>query len=149
MTERTLMMIKPDAVQRSLVGKIITRIENKGLKIVGLKLIKLSSDEVDRLYDIHINKDFYPKLKEFILSGPVVAIAIEGKNAVSVVRTLAGVTNAVEAAPGTIRGDFGLHLTKNIVHTSDAAKRASYELNVLFKPEDIVEYNLMNEIWVQ
>ncbi|MHA1972219.1 MAG: nucleoside-diphosphate kinase [Candidatus Hodarchaeales archaeon] len=147
--ERTLMMIKPDAVQRSIIGKIITRIENKGLKIVGLKLIRLSSDDVDKLYDIHIKKDFYTKLRDFILSGPVVAIAIEGKDAVSVVRTLAGVTDSVKAAPGTIRGDFGLHLTKNIVHTSDAVARASYELNVLFNPEEIIDYNLMNEAWIQ
>ena len=148
MSEKTLLMIKPDAVQRSLIGRIISRIEEKGLKIIGLKLIQLSESEIDQLYDIHIGKSFYPLLKSFIISGPVVVIAIKGNNAVKVVRKLAGLTNSPEADPGTIRGDFGLDLTKNIVHASDAVDRAQYELDVVFKVHELVKYELINKAWL-
>ncbi|UCE13621.1 MAG: nucleoside-diphosphate kinase [Candidatus Heimdallarchaeota archaeon] len=149
MTESTLLMIKPDAVQRALIGRIIIRIEEKGLKIIGLRMVKLTESEVDQLYDIHIGKAFYSILKSFILSGPVVAIAIQGNNAVKVVRKLAGITNSPEAEPGTIRGDFGLDLTKNIVHASDEVERARYELNVFFKDTDLVDYELINKNWIK
>ncbi|MFX0084518.1 MAG: nucleoside-diphosphate kinase [Candidatus Hodarchaeota archaeon] len=145
MIETTLLMIKPDAVQRGLVGRIITRIEEKGFKIIGIRMLQLSELQVDKLYDIHKEKSFFPKLKGFILSGPIVALAIQGPNAVKVIRTLAGATNSPEADPGTIRGDFGLHLTKNIVHSSDQIERAKYELNILFKDVDLLEYDLINE----
>ncbi|MFW9905676.1 MAG: nucleoside-diphosphate kinase [Candidatus Thorarchaeota archaeon] len=149
MSEKTLLMIKPDAVQRSLIGRIISRIEEKGLKIIGLKMVQLTEPKIDLLYDIHIGKSFYDILKSFIISGPVVAIAIQGNNAVKVIRKLAGITNSPEADPGTIRGDFGLDLTKNIVHASDAVDRAEYELNTLFKADEIVEYELINEPWIR
>jgi nucleoside-diphosphate kinase len=145
-------MIKPDAVQRSLIGRIISRIEEKGFKIVGLHMLQLTESQIDELYDIHTEKKFYPILKSFILSGPIVGIAVQGKNAVKVVRKLAGVTNSPEAEPGTIRGDFGLDLTKNVVHSSDSVERAKYELGVLFKDiydsEDFLSYNLINENWI-
>ncbi len=146
--ETTLLMIKPDAVQRALIGCIIARVEDKGFKIVGLRLVQLTEAMVDRLYDIHIDKNFYPLLKSFILSGPVVAIAIQGNNAVKVIRKLAGITNSPEAEPGTIRGDFGLDLTKNIIHASDQITRAKYELSVFFKDEELVNYKLINEKWI-
>ncbi len=149
MTETTLLMIKPDAVQRALIGRIISRIEEKGLQIIGLRMISLTDSMVDKLYDIHISKNFYSVLKSFILSGPIVAIAIQGKNAVKVVRKLAGITNSPEADPGTIRGDFGLDLTKNIVHASDEVERAQYELGILFRNNDLVDYELSNEKWTK
>ncbi len=149
MTESTLLMIKPDAVQRALIGRIISRIEEKGFKIIGLRMVQLTETMVDQLYDIHIGKKFYPVLKSFILSGPVVAIAIKGNNAVKVIRKLAGITNSPKAEPGTIRGDFGLDLTKNIVHASDQIERAEYELNVLFKRIDLFDYRIINENWVK
>jgi nucleoside-diphosphate kinase len=149
MSEKTLLMIKPDAVQRSFIGRIISRIEEKGLKIIGLKMLQLTELKVDQLYDIHIGKSFYDILKSFIISGPVVIIAIQGNKAVKVVRKLAGITNSLEADPGTIRGDFGLDLTKNIVHASDAVDRAQYELGILFKDDEFVEYELINETWIR
>ncbi|UCG03588.1 MAG: nucleoside-diphosphate kinase [Candidatus Heimdallarchaeota archaeon] len=149
MTEKTLLMIKPDAVQRSLIGRIISRIEEKGLKIIGLKMVQLTEPSIDQLYDIHVSKSFYPILKSFINSGPVIAVAIQGNNAVKVVRKLAGITNSPDADPGTIRGDFGLDLTKNIVHASDAVDRAQYELNVFFEINELVEYELINETWIK
>ncbi|MFX1504540.1 MAG: nucleoside-diphosphate kinase [Promethearchaeota archaeon] len=149
MSEKTLLMIKPDAVQRSLIGRIISRIEEKGLKIIGLKMVQLTNHKVDQLYDIHIGKSFYEILKSFIISGPVIAIAIQGNNVVKVVRKLAGITNSPDAEPGTIRGDFGLDLTKNIVHASDAVDRAQYELGTLFKAGELIEYELINEPWIR
>ncbi|MFX0122249.1 MAG: nucleoside-diphosphate kinase [Candidatus Hodarchaeota archaeon] len=149
MVEKTLLMIKPDAVQRSLIGQIISRIEEKGLKIIGLKMVQLTESKIDKLYDIHIGKSFYPILKSFIISGPVVAIVIQGKDAVKIVRKLAGITNSPEADPGTIRGDFGLDLTKNIVHASDAVDRAQYELDIFFKNDELMEYELINEPWIK
>ena len=146
--ETTLLMIKPDAVQRSLIGQIISRIEGKGLKIVGLQMMQLTESLVDQLYDIHVKKEFYPFLKAFILSGPIVSVAVQGKNAIKVVRKMCGVTNSPEADPGTIRGDFGLDLTKNIVHSSDAIERAKYELSVLFSEDDLLNYDLINENWI-
>ena len=149
MTEKTLLVIKPDAIQRGLIGEVISRIENKGLQIIALRMIQLTDKQIDQLYDIHTKKEFYPILKSFILSGPLVAIAIQGINCVKVVRKLAGATNSPDAEPGTIRGDFGINLTKNIVHSSDKPERAKYELSVLFSSEEYISYNLINQKWVQ
>lgn len=149
MIETTLLMIKPDAVQRGLIGRIITRVEEKGFKIIGIKMQKLAESKVEQLYDIHLEKPFFPILKEFILAAPIIALAIQGPNAVKVIRTLAGVTNSPEAQPGTIRGDFGLNLTKNIVHSSDKVERAKYELSILFNENDFFDYELINEMWIK
>jgi len=149
MIEKTLLIIKPDAVQRGLIGEVISRIEKKGLQIIALRMIQLTGQQIDLLYDVHTNKAFYPLLKSFILSGPLVTIAIQGKNCVKIVRKLAGATNSPEAEPGTIRGDFGIDLTKNIVHSSDKPERAIYELSVLFTSEEYTSYNLINQKWVQ
>ncbi len=149
MDERTLLMIKPDAVQRGLIGEVITRVEKKGFKIVGLKMLLLNESTVEQLYDVHLQKSFFPVLKTFIQSGPIIALAIQGPNAVKVVRKLCGVTNSSEAEPGTIRGDFGLHLTKNIVHSSDKPDRAQYELSVLFKEGELCNYTRIHEEWIK
>ena len=149
MTEKTLLIIKPDAVQRGLIGEIISRIESKGLQIIALRMKQLTGEQIDQLYDIHKNKEFYPILKSFIISGPLIAIAIKGENCVKIVRKLAGATNSPEAEPGTIRGDFGIDLTKNIVHSSDKPERAIYELSVLFTSEEYISYDLINQKWVQ
>lgn len=149
MIETTLLMIKPDAVQRGLIGRIITRVEEKGFKIIGIKMQKLAESKVEQLYDIHLEKPFFPILKEFILAAPIIALAIQGPNAVKVIRTLAGATNSPEAQPGTIRGDFGLNLTKNIVHSSDKVERAKYELSILFNENDFFDYELINEMWIK
>ncbi len=149
MTEKTLLIIKPDAVQRGLIGDVISRIETKGLKIIALRMKQLTGEQIDQLYDIHKNKEFYPILKSFIRSGPLVAIAIQGTNSVKIVRKLAGATNSPEAEPGTIRGDFGIDLTKNIVHSSDKPERAIYELSVLFTSDEYISYDLINQKWVQ
>ena len=149
MTEKTLLVIKPDAVQRGLIGEIISRIESKGLQIIALRMMQLTDKQIDQLYDIHKNKDFYPILKSFIISGPLVAIAIQGNNCVKVVRKLAGATNSPEAEPGTIRGDFGINLTKNIVHSSDKPERAKYELSVLFSLDEYISYDLINKNWIE
>ena len=149
MIETTLLMIKPDAVQRGLIGRIITRVEEKGFKIIGIKMQQLTESKVEQLYDIHLEKPFFPILKDFILAAPIVALAIQGPSAVKVIRTLAGVTNSPEAQPGTIRGDFGLNLTKNIIHSSDKVERAKYELSILFNENDFIDYELINEIWIK
>jgi len=149
MIETTLLMIKPDAVQRGLIGRIITRVEEKGFKIIGIKMQQLTESKVEQLYDIHLEKPFFPILKDFILAAPIVALAIQGPSAVKVIRTLAGVTNSPEAQPGTIRGDFGLNLTKNIVHSSDKVERAKYELSILFNENDFFDYELINEMWIK
>lgn len=149
MTEKTLLVIKPDAVQRGLIGEIISRIESKGLQIIALRMMQLTDKQIDQLYDIHKNKNFYPILKSFIISGPLVAIAIQGNNCVKVVRKLAGATNSPEAEPGTIRGDFGINLTKNIVHSSDKPERAKYELSVLFSLDEYISYDLINKNWIE
>lgn len=130
--ERTLVLLKPDAVQRGLVGSILSRFEAKGLSIVGLKMRTFDRSVLEQHYEVHKERPFYPNLVEFMTSGPVVAIALEGKDAISVVRTLVGKTNAREAAPGTIRGDFGMSFSNNLVHASDGEDTARFELGLWF-----------------
>ena len=112
-------------------------------------MLTLNKSTVEQLYDVHLKKSFFPQLKTFIQSGPIIALAIQGPNAVKVVRKLCGATNSSEAEPGTIRGDFGLHLTKNIVHSSDELDRAQYELSVLFKENEFYNYTRINEEWIK
>lgn len=145
--QRTLVLCKPDAVQRGLVGKIISRVERKGLKIVGLKLMRIDEDLAGRHYAEHLEKPFYPDLRHFITSSPVVAMAIEGRNAVEVVRDLMGVTNPQKAAAGTIRGDFGLNMTMNLVHGSDSLASAEREIALFFSEQELVAYPLTLEAW--
>ena len=144
----TLVLCKPDAVQRGLVGRIISRFEEKGLKIVGMKMLSVDEVLADEHYQEHVEKPFFSELVSFITSAPIVAMAIEGENAVEVVRSLMGVTNPQDAAPGTIRGDYGLNLTKNLVHGSDSLASAKRELALFFSPEELVSYTLDLENWM-
>ncbi len=133
--ERTLVLLKPDAVQRSLVGTITARFEAKGLKIVGLKARTFERSLLEKHYEVHKERPFYGNLVDFMSSGPVVAMCLEGKDAITVVRSLVGKTNAREAAPGTIRGDFGMSFSNNLVHASDAEDTAKFELGLWFGGE--------------
>ena len=130
--ERTLVLLKPDAVQRGLVGSILSRFEAKGLSIVGLKMRTFDRSVLEQHYEVHKERPFYPNLVDFMSSGPVVAIALEGKDAITVVRTRVGKTNAREAAPGTIRGDLGMSFSNNLVHASDGEDTAKFELGLWF-----------------
>lgn len=140
--ERSLVLLKPDAVARGLVGHIITRLERKGLKIVGLKMTKLDAAKLERLYSMHKGKPFYEELTGFMAKGPVVAMVVEGPNSVSVVRSMLGVTDSAKAEPGTIRGDLAVSKEKNVVHAADSPERAEVEIRILFKDEEIVDWEL-------
>lgn len=139
-TERSLILVKPDGVQRRLVGRLIARIEDKGLQIIGLKMLQVTPELSAQHYAEHVEKPFYPMLEEFITSAPVVAICVEGPEAIGVMRTLMGPTNGREAAPGTIRGDFGASRQMNLMHGSDGPEAAEKEISVYFKPEELVSY---------
>lgn len=130
--EETLVIVKPDAVRRGLVGEILSRLEGKTLRIAEMRLMRIDRDLAERLYAEHREKGFFGELVEFITSGDVVVARVTGESAVSVVRTLMGSTNPVEAAPGTIRGDFGLVITQNLVHGSDSLESAKRELDLFF-----------------
>ncbi|RLG71475.1 MAG: nucleoside-diphosphate kinase [Thermoprotei archaeon] len=136
--QRTFVMIKPDGVRRRLVGEIIRRFESKGLKIVALKMVKLSREKAEELYAVHKGKHFFKDLIEFVTSGPVVAMVLEGDEAVSVVRTMIGPTDGRKAPPGTIRGDFALSVQENIIHAADSVETAIREMKIIFKDEDFV-----------
>jgi nucleoside-diphosphate kinase len=146
-TERTLVLIKPDAVQRLLTGRILARFEERGLKIVGLKLVSVDRDLAERHYDIHRERPFFRALVEFITSSPLVAIALEGPNAISVVRTMVGATRPHEAAPGTIRGDFALETAQNLVHASDGPETAASELALWFEGSELLDYQREIDRW--
>ena len=138
--QRTLILIKPDAVKRRLAGRILTRFEERGLRLVGLKLIQITPELSQRHYAEHVKKPFYPLLEEFITSGPVLAIVAEGPEAVSVVRAMMGPTNGRDAAPGTIRGDYGMSRQMNLVHGSDSPDAARREIELYFRPEELLDY---------
>ena len=146
--EKTLVLVKPDGVQRGLVGKIISRLENKGFRLVALKLMNVSKKLAEEHYGEHVDRPFFGDLVRFITSSPIVAMAIEGENAVQVVRTTMGLTNPQEAAPGTIRGDFGLTIGMNLIHGSDSGESATRELDLFFEPSEILEYSKDIERWI-
>lgn len=146
--QRTLVLCKPDTVQRQLVGRVISRLEEKGLKIIGMKMLRVDEDLARQQYQEHVEKAFFSDLISFITASPVVAIAAEGNNAVEVVRRLMGATNPQDAAAGTIRGDFGLNLTKNMVHGSDSLGSAKRELALFFSREELQDYSLELEAWL-
>jgi len=141
-------MVKPDGVQRGLVGEIISRLERKGLKIVAIKMLKIPMEMAEKHYEEHKNKLFFSSLISYITSGPVIAMVVEGKNAVKVVRKLVGATNPAEAEPGTIRGDFGLDLGRNVVHASDSIASAEREIRLFFRDEEILNYERDLDAWV-
>lgn len=146
--EQTLIIVKPEGVQRGLVGNVVSRFEQRGLKLVGLKLIQITPELAEQHYGVHKGKPFYPGLVKHITSGPVVVGVLEGPKAITVVRTTMGATNAAEAIPGTIRGDYALEIGFNIIHGSDAPETANKEISLFFKPEELVSYNLAGERWV-
>jgi nucleoside-diphosphate kinase len=138
MAQRTLIFVKPDGVRRGLVGEIISRFERKGLRIVAMKMLRFTTELARKHYEEHVNKPFYPALEQFILSGPVVAMVLEGEDVVELTRTMMGKTKHTEAAPGTIRGDFAFSTTENLIHGSDSPERAAIEIANFFTPEEIV-----------
>lgn len=138
--ERTLVLLKPDCVQRRLMGEIISRFENKGLNIIGMKLIQVTPELAKQHYAEHVEKPFYPSLEAFITSSPIVAMVLEGLEVIGVVREMLGATNGLKAAPGTIRGDLSSSRQMNLVHASDGAEAATKEIALYFKPEEILAY---------
>lgn len=146
--ERTLVLLKPDALQRRLVGRIIARLETKGLRIVAMKLIQVSPALAERQYAEHVGKPFYEELVRFITSAPVVALVVEGPRAIEAVRRLMGKTNPFEADPGTIRGDFGLSVGMNLVHGSDSPAAAAREIALFFSPQEILSYSMADAAWL-
>jgi nucleoside-diphosphate kinase len=147
-TERTLVLVKPDGVQRQLAGKIIARFEERGLKIVGLKLVKVDRDLAERHYAVHKGKPFFDGLVAFITSSPLVAIALEGPNAIAMVRAMVGATKPTEAAPGTIRGDLAMEMIPNLIHASDGPETAGAELAIWFRPDELLAYEREIDRWV-
>jgi nucleoside-diphosphate kinase len=147
-TERTLVLIKPDGVQRQMVGRILDRYEERGLKITGLKLVHVDRELAERHYAAHREKPFFGGLVEFITSAPLVAVALDGPNAIAVVRAINGATRPHEAAPGTIRGDYALETAQNIVHASDGPEAAITELGLWFEPDELFDYERDIDRWV-
>ena len=143
--ERTLVFLKPEAAMRGLMGEIITRIERKGFIISAMKLVQLTRAQAEKIYEIHRGKDFYEPLIEHVISGPILAMIVEGPNAVSYIRSMAGKTNPVEAQPGTIRGDYALITRKNIIHASDTLENAKKEIEIFFKSNEILKYQKPTE----
>jgi nucleoside-diphosphate kinase len=148
MSERSLVLVKPDGVQRLLVGRVIARFEDRGLKLVGLKLTQVSRELAERHYAIHRDKPFFAPLVAFITSGPLVAMVLEGPNAISIVRSMVGATRPWEAAPGTIRGDFALEVAQNLIHASDGPDTAATELSLWF-PEGTLAYAREIDRWAR
>jgi len=148
-SERSLVLIKPDGVQRLLVGRILDRYEQRGLRIVGLKLMQADRSLAEQHYDVHREKPFFAGLVDFITSAPLVAIAVEGLNAVAVCRAINGATRPHEAALGTIRGDFALETGQNLVHASDSPENAAQELALWFAPDELVDYRRTIDPWIE
>ena len=146
--QRTLILLKPDCVQRRLIGTITRRFEQKGLRLAGLKLVQPSRGLAEQHYAVHKGKGFYESLLKFITSGPTLALVLEGREAVAVARNLIGATDGAKAAPGTIRGDFALSVQNNLIHGSDSPENASSEVALWFKPEELVSYQPIDSPWI-
>lgn len=146
--EKTLLLIKPDAVQRGLVGNIITRIEQKGFTIAALKLLWMKRDQAETLYMPHRGKDFYEPTVEYMTSSPIMALVVKGIKVIEGIRKLMGATNPQDAAPGTIRGDFGQRIDNNCVHGSDSPESAEREIPIFFSSEEIIDYELSTSRWI-
>ena len=146
--ERTLIIIKPDAVQRGLIGRIITRFERRGLRLAAMKLIHISEDLAERHYAIHKGKPFFDPLIDYITSSPVVVMVLEGNDAIEIARRTMGATKPAEAAPGTIRADFGLEIGRNLVHGSDGAETAAFEVPLFFDEDEILAYARDVDPWI-
>lgn len=146
--ERTLIILKPDAVQRGLIGPILTRLERRGLRFAALKLIQITPELAARHYAIHKDKPFYDPLVEFITSGPVVVAVVEGRDAINIVRKTMGATSPAQSEPGTIRADFGLEIGRNLVHGSDGPDTAAYEIPLFFAEDEILSYERAVDGWL-
>ncbi|TME30699.1 MAG: nucleoside-diphosphate kinase [Chloroflexi bacterium] len=146
--ERTLVIVKPDGVQRGLIGPLLSRLEARGLKIVGLKLVQVSQDLAARHYAEHEGKPFYPGLLTYITSAPVIVACVEGTSAVQMVRNSVGATNPLNAAPGTVRGDLALDIGRNLIHASDAPATAERELALWFQDAELVSYERATDRWI-
>jgi nucleoside-diphosphate kinase len=147
--EQTLILIKPDGVQRGLIGQIIGRFEQRGLKLVALKFMQMSADLAAEHYAVHQERPFYNSLVDYITSGPIVAMVWEGKDAIAAARATMGATNPVAAAPGTIRGDFGMEIGRNLVHGSDSPENAVKEVNLFFPEAERVSWNRNTDSWIR
>jgi nucleoside-diphosphate kinase len=146
--QRTLILLKPDCVHRRLIGSVLQRFEQKGLRVAGLKLVQVGRALAEQHYAVHKGKPFYESLLKFIVSGPTVALVLEGREAVVVARNLIGATDGVKAAPGTIRGDFALSVQNNLIHGSDSPENAAAEVALWFKPEELVPYQPVDSPWI-
>ena len=144
--EQTYIMIKPDAVQRGLMGEVISRIEKRGLKIAAMRLGVMSEDNAKEHYKEHVERPFFASLIEYVTSGPSVSMVVEGKNAIAIMRAVNGATNPVDALPGTIRGDFAVETGRNVVHASDSPESAQREIAIHFKESEIVNYTKIDEV---
>jgi len=146
--EKSLVLIKPDAMQRGLAGEIVTRLERKGLKIIAMKMLQMDKNLAQRHYALHKGKAFFDRLVDFITSSPTIAIVFQGKDAVGVIRRTMGETDPVKAQAGTIRGDFGLDIEHNLIHGSDSAENASKEIELFFSTEEIIDYHKDINKWI-
>ncbi len=146
--ERTLILVKPDGVQRGLIGEVIARFERRGLKMVGLKFLHVDRALAERHYAVHEGKPFYEGLLAYISSAPVVAMVLEGPNSIALARQTMGSTRPAEAAPGSLRADFGVEIGRNLVHGSDSAETAAYEIPLFFKPDELVSWKRASDPWI-
>ncbi len=146
--ERTLVIVKPDGVQRGLIGEVINRLERRGLGLVGMKFMQIMPDLASRHYAVHKGKPFYEKLVQYITSAPVVVMVWEGKSAIELVRKTVGSTNPVQAEPGTLRADFAIDIGRNLVHASDGPDTAAFEINLFFRQDELVEWKRDVEKWI-
>jgi nucleoside-diphosphate kinase len=146
--ERTLVILKPDAVQRGLIGPITARLEQRGIKLVGMRLIQIDGELAARHYAVHKGKPFYDGLIKYITSSPVVVQVWEGKRVIEIVRRTCGSTNPIDADLGTIRADFGVEIGRNLIHASDGAETAAYEIPLYFKEEELVAWPRANDPWI-
>lgn len=146
--ETTLVLLKPDAVQRGLIGEIVNRLEKTGLKITGMKLMQVSPELANEHYGEHVGKPFFEGLVSFITSGPIVAMAVQGNGAVGIVRKTMGATNPAESPPGTVRGDYGIDIGRNLVHGSDSVESAKREVALFFEESELVDYTRATDPWI-
>ena len=143
------MLLKPDGVQRGLIGRIVSRFEARGLRLVGMKLLRVPRSLAETYYAEHRGKAFFEPLMAYVTSGPVVAMVLEGDGAVGIVRKMMGTTNAAEAEPGTIRGDFALTIGRNVIHGSDSETSAKREISLFFEADELVDYRRIDEAWLR
>ncbi|AEX84946.1 nucleoside diphosphate kinase [Marinitoga sp. 1135] len=142
MVEREFIFLKPNTIRRGLTGEVISRLERRGIKIIALKMIQFTREQAEKLYEEHKDKPFYNELIDFVLSGPSVVMVVEGPRVIEMVRHIIGATDPLKASPGSIRGEFGMSVTKNIVHASDSPEKAEREMKIFFSEEEILNYRL-------